>query len=485
MVDLLFTYLNIGLMGSIMILAVLLARPLLCKTPRNISCVLWMLVALRLLLPFQLESPLSLQPSQLTECPATVEHTPESPVTKQKPITNVTSTTSTVSVISEDTHSSHIQPETVISALWMCGGVTVLLYASISYGVLRFRIRDAIKSSDNTWESKRISGAFLLGYFRPRICIPTGLSLQDRGFIIAHENAHLKRGDHWWKLLGMVCLSIHWYNPLVWLSYALWCRDIEVACDERVIHSMELEERKSYSFALLNCSKRLSGFLTYPVAFGEISIKTRIRGVLTYHKPRFRSTAAALILTTLVAICFMTNPSATATATSPKPEQHAPAVETIDTPNIETVSPTETEKEFEKEPICSIEPTIKTDTAPTVPTEPTTEIPASSIVPTKTKPKQPDATQTTVTEPTTEELFIPSVTIPENIDFSTADRVDSVPQFPSYDPPIPDKEENQNIYGDTGGISLIPKEPVKTGVELPSVIIWEDISPKPGYPAFP
>lgn len=483
MADLLFAYLDIGLMGSIMILVVLLARPLLCKAPRNISCILWLLVAVRLLLPFQLESALSLQPAYLAKLPTATEPITETPVAKHETITNVVSTLPTEPAISEDTIPlSHIQPEKVVSVLWICGGVAVLLYFSFSYVALRYRMRDAVRSSDGAWESERISGAFLLGYFRPRICIPTGLNLQDRSFIIAHENAHRQRGDHWWKLLGMLCLSLHWYNPLVWLSYALWCRDIEVACDEQVIRSMELEERKSYSFALLNCGKRLSGFLAYPVAFGEISLKTRIKSVLTYRKPELRTTAMALILTALVAICFMTTPVTTVTATDPEPEQSSPVAETINPPSIETVHPTKPEQE----PVIPTEPATEPETAPTLCDEPTTE-PQEIIVPTTppVETKLPETAQTTATEPTAEELFIPSVTIFTDIDFSKIERVDTVPQFPDYQPPSADQEEHQNVYDGNEGISLIPKEPVKTGVELPRIPIWEDPSPKPGYPTFP
>lgn len=477
--ELLFTYLRIGLMGSVMILVVLLARPLLCKTTRNISCALWLLVVLRLLLPFQLESPLSLQPSQLAEFSVISQSIHRSPVDEYQPIANIGATPSTDPVISENpVPSTRVQPEWIISALWICGSVAVLLYVTISYGILRYRMRDAVRSSDDAWESERISGAFLLGYFRPRICIPPGLHPQDRRFIIAHENAHLQRGDHWWKLLGMLCLSIHWYNPLVWLGYAFWCRDIEVACDERVIRSMELEERKSYSFALLNCGKRLSGFLAYPVAFGEINLKSRIKSVLSYRKPGVWITAMALILTTLVAVCFMTTPITTATAIGPEPEQSFSVVETIDIPITETVPTTEPARA----PVNPTEPTEKPETAPIPHPEPTPEPPTENTVPTTppVETKQPETTQTTVTEPPVEEPFIPSVTIPTDIDFSKIERVDTLPQLPDFQPPSYDKEENQYGYD-----ALFSKEPVKTGVELPRVIIWEDPSPKPGYPVFP
>ena len=262
MAELFFTYLRVSFFAGIMILAVLLVRPFLRKAPRNITCILWLLVAIRLLLPFQLESPLSLQP-QLSGSAVVTDWVENFPATDYEPITDLSPSVPSDPIPPEaPLTETGIEPEAVMTVLWGCGMLAVLLYVCISYGVLRYRVRDAVKCPEGVWESDRIGGAFLLGYCKPKIYIPTELNMKDRRFILAHEQSHLKRGDHWWKLLGMLCLSIHWYNPLVWLSYALLCRDIEVACDERVIRDLELEERKSYSFALLNCGKRLSGFLT-------------------------------------------------------------------------------------------------------------------------------------------------------------------------------------------------------------------------------
>ena len=469
MADLLFTYLRIGLMGSVMILAVLLLRPLLCKAPRNISCVLWVLVILRLLLPFQLESPLSLQPQQLTETTTVTQWAETVPAPDVQPVQ-----------LEDPVIQSKIQPETLAAIVWSCGILAIGLYVSISYCLLQYRVRDAVRSSDGTWESDRIGGAFLLGYLKPRTCLPTGLSNQDRQFILAHENAHRQRGDHWWKLLGVLALSIHWYNPLVWLAYVLLCRDIEVACDQRVIRTMALEERKSYSFALLNSGKRLSGFLAYPVAFGEISLKSRIKNVLNYRKPSLCITAIALVITATVAICFMTTPEATATYF--EPEQPLPVVE------IKEIIPTE--PVTEPEPAPELDIVISTDlvTEPETPisVEPIPEIPPEPTVPTKPKtppaePKQLEVTQTATTETETVEIVLPPIT---DIDFSKVERVDTIPQFPTFDPPIEENKGNTNSDDNSGGISLVPKEPVKTGVELPSVS-WDVTSPQPGYPALP
>ena len=456
---LLFTYLRTGFFASVMILAVMLLRPLLRKAPRNISCVLWLLVILRLLLPFQLESPLSLQP-QLSEPTTVTDWVAELPATDYEPVTDFSPSVPSEPIQQETPLvKPNIEPEILITVLWGCGLLAVLLYVCISYGVLRYRIRDAVKCPEGVWESDRIGGAFLLGYCKPKIYIPAELNLKDRRFILAHEQSHLKRGDHWWKLLGMLCLSIHWYNPLVWLAYALLCRDIEVACDERVIRDLELEERKSYSFALLNCGKRLSGFLTYPVAFGEVSLKSRIKKVLNYRKPSLHITATALIMTVVVALCFMTNPT-TATVDYDEPEQ--------------IITAPVTEPEFETEPVTNTEPVAEPPVETTAPTEPVT-------VPTEPKPTQPEATQPPVTEPAPTEPSTPPVTVPADI--AEKQPTDTSPQLPTFEPP--DREEIEFEWpNDSEGISLIPKEPVKTGVELPSVS-WDVISPKPGYPAFP
>jgi len=478
---LLFTYLRTGFFASVMILVVLLLRPLLRKAPRNICCILWLLVAVRLLLPFQLESPLSLQPRYLTEAPSfTVEVAPDpSPEVTLPP---VTVPTAPPEPIEQPIESPAYKPETVYALIWIAGALAVMLYAAVSYGILRYRVRDAIKCPGNIWESDRIGGAFLLGYFQPRIYIPTGLNLQDRNFILAHEQSHLKRGDHWWKLLGMVCLSIHWYNPLVWLSYALLCRDIEVACDEQVIRNLELEERKSYSFALLSSGKRLSGFLTYPVAFGEVSLKTRIKKVLNYRKPSLWITLGAITVAGVIAVCFMTNP----TAATPLPPEENPCLVQPTQPSTEApTAPTTEVTESETQPPVETTAPSKPVTEP--PAETTTHTEPKPTLPPVTEPTTTEPTQPPVTEPATPEPTLPLVT--DLADLSKPIPVVTLPPRPSYNKPEADSDDDdygtQNDNGDTECLTLISKEPTKTGVDLPDVTIFEDFSPKPLYPPYP
>lgn len=432
MMDLLSVFFRNSLFASVMILAVLAVRPLLRKAPRNICCLLWLLVALRLLLPFQLESPLSLQPDVFEEpSQITVIVETESPAEDILPIDPP--------VIDVPQHlpseapvdpAPQFQWETVLPVLWICGALSLLIYSAVSYFILKHRVWDAVMASDGAWESDRIEGAFLLGYFLPKIYLPIGLHQQDREFIIAHERSHQSRGDHWWKLLGMLCLSIHWYNPLVWLSYALLCRDIETACDERVISTMELEQRRAYSFALLNCGKRLSGFLVYPVAFGEISLKQRIKSVLSYRKPGIWVTLGALVLAAVIVVCFMTTPD------NPEPV-------TIQKPPVTDVQPDEPDDPTEAPTLPTTEPTQVTTlptepaTEPTEPTTPATEPVTTKpeVIPTQPKPTEPKPAEPSVTLPRPTEPTVPPVTRPQPTEPSVPPV--TVPQPPKpTDPPV-------------------------------------------------
>lgn len=312
MAELLISYLRISFSASVMILAVLLVRPILRKAPRNITCLLWLLVALRLLLPFVLESPISLQPRPISEVGSVTEvvSQPILPAPDVLPEAQSSQETQLQQSVTEvQTHASvNNQPLTVMTILWCIGGLGLLIYAAVSLAVLHHRVRDAIRCPDGVWESDRIADAFLLGYWKPRIYLPIILPHGDREMVVAHERSHQSRGDQWWKLLGLICLSIHWFNPLVWLSFWLMCRDIEEACDEKVIRNLDLEKRKHYSMALLNSGKRLSGFLSYPVSFGEVDLKHRIKSVLSYRKPSLWITMGAVTMAVAIGVCFMTNP---------------------------------------------------------------------------------------------------------------------------------------------------------------------------------
>ena len=270
--------------GSVAIGAVMVLRLLLRRTPRKYICLLWLLAGIRLLLPVQVRSELSLQPSFSL------------PWTGYLP---------------------GFLP-------WIWGAVALCfgLYSLVSYFRLKARVREAVRIRGG-WESDRIHTAFILGFIRPRIYIPMGMDPQARAHILSHERTHLDKGDHWIKMIGFLALALHWFNPLVWAAYFLLCKDIELACDERVVQFMELEERKSYSSALLCCSSPGLGFAG-PVAFGEVSVKQRILTILNYRKPGFWISLLGVLAFFFVALCLVTSPPADP-AEPLTPEQQAQA----------------------------------------------------------------------------------------------------------------------------------------------------------------
>lgn len=394
-------YLQSGLFGSVIIVLTILLRYFLKQAPRKYLCILWLLAALRLLLPFHLESALSLQPYyEEPETVVSVEQSAVPPeiVTQEPPILQDEEPI----LIPEEASDTLVEPDQLLPALWLTLGFGLLAYGVISYSCLKFRVRDAVKKDDGIMESNRIAGGFLLGYFKPKIYVPADLPEQDRAFIIAHERVHKTRGDHWWKLAGFLCCCVHWYNPLVWLGYWLLCRDIEIACDERVVQDMDLDKRKAYSYALLNCGKRLSGFLVCPVAFGEVSLKQRIKNVLSYHHSGTLITAVTIVLVIFVAVCFLTTPGSD--AEKQPPESNLSTVEKADT---STLTPTTDPASIQISTLPQTEALPATDaTAPSATpavTEPVTTLPAVT---------EPSNTRPAITEsPTT----VPSATEPPTI----------------------------------------------------------------------
>ncbi len=341
------TILSNSIWGSVLILVILALRLVLWKAPPRILCMLWILAALCLLLPARPQTNVSLQPSTQT-----VQHTLEAVVSSQP--------------VQTDIPSQAPPPESrnYVPYIWAAGAGILALYTFISYWGMKIKLRTAVTDSDGVRISNRIRSAFVLGYLRPRIYLPQNLNESERTFIVAHERAHIRRADHWWKLLGFVCVCIHWFNPVVWLGYFIMCRDIETACDENVIYNMSLEERKAYSFALLNSGKRISGFSACPVAFGEISLKQRIKNVLSYRKPSFALCVVTILLVATVAVCFLT---------LPEPDTSVASVQAIE-PETE---PTETVQETTQE--TTEGPTEETAQPETQePTEPVTTPPETT-----------------------------------------------------------------------------------------------------------
>ena len=288
-----------------LVLAVLIVRTLLKKAPRALVCALWALVGIRLVCPFSFESALSLIPR--TE-PVTI-----SAASSRLPVVSTTVETppQVVDIYYESGIAPSIHPDgvmAVLGVLWLVGVFAMLAYMLISYICLRVRVREAAFLRDNIYECDSINTPFILGVFRPKIYLPSAMNEGDSELVIAHETAHLRRLDHIWKPLGFFILALHWFNPLIWLAYVLLCRDIEFACDEKVIKQLGADIKKSYSEALINCSVPRKTISACPLAFGEVGVKARIKNVLNYKKPAFWIIIVALVLLTAVAVCFLTDP---------------------------------------------------------------------------------------------------------------------------------------------------------------------------------
>lgn len=302
--------LNMSISACWLILAVILLRLLLKKAPKWISVVLWGLVGLRLVLPFSLQSVLSLIPSAEVISPSIgyAQH-PEinSGVSVIDNAVNPTLGTSLAT-----TPMNSVNPMQIVLYLgglvWVGGIVILLLYGLISYLRLRRKVAEAIPYEKNTWLCDQVKTPFILGVFRPRIYLSSGLNEEETAYVLAHEHAHLRRKDHLWKPLGFLLLTVYWFNPLIWVAYMLLCRDIEAACDEKVISYMGMMEKKAYANALVSCSMQRRLILACPLAFGEVGVKERVRGVLNYRKPAFWIIVAALIACVVIAVCFLTNP---------------------------------------------------------------------------------------------------------------------------------------------------------------------------------
>ena len=303
--------LNLSISASWLVLAVLVLRLVSKRSPKWMNVLLWGIVALRLMLPFSIESALSLIPSAETVSPAVVQFDPAPTIT------------SGVSVIDNAVNPSlsgrfaaaplaSVNPLYVWTYLagwvWLIGLGAMLLYALVSYLRLRRRVSVSLCVRENIYLCDAISSPFILGVVKPHIYLPSGLDEVQRQNVLSHERAHLARRDHWWKPLGFALLAVYWFNPVLWLAYTLLCRDIELACDERVIRTMDESAVKTYSTVLLACSMPRKAVITCPLAFGEVGVKERVRNALHYKKPAFWVVAASVAVCVVVAVCFLTNP---------------------------------------------------------------------------------------------------------------------------------------------------------------------------------
>ncbi len=305
MKDLFLQLLDMSITASFLVVAVVILRLVLKKAPKNMTILLWVPVAIRLLCPVSVESVFSLIPEK-EFVPAYQEATniPTVIVEDAAGIPMSPAPTPTTDILS------------IISIVWIVGVVAMLAYTLVTYGILKYRMRESMPLEGRVWLSDRAQTPYILGVIMPKIYVPSAMSKVDREYVLAHENAHLSRGDHLLKPLAFLLLSVYWFNPLMWVAYILLCRDMEMACDERVIRDYDDTSKvKAYSQVLVRCSVPNRSLAACPVAFGETAVKSRVKAILCYKKPTFWITLITALVGVVLVVCFLTDPESGQAAT--------------------------------------------------------------------------------------------------------------------------------------------------------------------------
>lgn len=327
---------NRSIAASWIVIAVLILRFCLKKAPKWVNVLLWGIVAVRLIFPFSIESALSLIPSAETVSPSIMMETAPSVQTGVPALDQVINPVIDHSLSPAPGASANPLQIwiSVLTVIWLLGVAALFLYSAVSYRRLRRRVCEAVILRDNIYQSENVCSPFVLGIIRPKIYLPYHMDKREMDHVIAHEQTHIRRRDHWWKPLGFLLLTVHWFNPLLWLGYILLCRDIELACDEKVIREMGSEQRADYTQALVSCSVSRRSIAACPLAFGEVGIKERVKSVMNYKKPAFWIVLASAVVCAVAAVCFLTDP---------KTERSSPSVGD----NVSGLGPAQTEKWFD------------------------------------------------------------------------------------------------------------------------------------------
>lgn len=305
--------LNMSITANWMVLAVIAVTLIFKRIPKWINCLLWGLAGLRLILPFSFESIFSLAPSaDALDESILISQTPS--IDSGIPIINQTVNPALSQGFAPDNTASSAPMQIfmfILSVVWLAGIAAMLIYGAVSYIKIKRKTSESINLKDNIYYCDNIDTPFILGIIKPKIYIPSGMDESYIDYIISHESAHLKRKDHIWKPLGFLILSFYWFNPVLWAAYILLCRDIEKACDEKVIKNMDAEDKKCYSEAIVASSTHRRMIMARPLAFGEVGVKARIKNMSSYKKPTLWIIIAAVILSVILSVCFLTNPKTT------------------------------------------------------------------------------------------------------------------------------------------------------------------------------
>ena len=338
MSELFLKILNMSIAAGWLILAVVLLRLVLKKAPKWICVLLWGLVAIRLICPFSFESILSLIPSAETVSPEIMTAAKPEIHTGISVLNSAVNPVISRSFAPEPTASANpLQIWTAVAAVvWAAGMAAMVIYMAVSYLLVHRRVNTAVRRKDNIYQSENVESPFVLGVIRPRIYLPFAIGEEELSYVVAHEQTHIRRGDHLWKPFGFLLLTVYWFSPLMWLAYILLCRDIEFACDEKVIREMDSDAKADYSQALVACSVHRRRIAACPLAFGEVGVKARVRSVLNYKKPAFWIILIAFISCAVVAVCFLTDPKSDEKTEPTATAQETPTVVNTYTTDLKT-----------------------------------------------------------------------------------------------------------------------------------------------------
>ena len=437
--------------ASVLTAVVMILRLVLKKAPKNMTIWLWTPVLIRLICPFSPESAFSLMPrsevvpvygGSVAEQISVTAGVPEGLPTIQ--------TASSPDILS------------VVSVVWLVGVIGMLVYTLVTYGVLKHRMKESIPLEGRVWLSDRAATPYILGIFSPKIYLPSSMASRDRNCVLAHEQAHLQRGDHIVKPLAFLLLSVYWFNPVMWVAYILLCRDIEMACDERVIRGYDTTEKiKAYSDVLMRCSVSTRSLAACPVAFGETAVASRIRAVLRYKKPKFWIMLTTVLVAAAVSLCFLTDPQ-NSDAASHKPPDEPPVIVTQSTALPSPTTAAITLRQTETPSTTTLNTTQKTTTTAVTTTTAPTTVPATAAptVPTAVYTEPPTTAATTT--PPSQQVVMSSFdfTLPELV------KPPTLPSSYEYNPKTESTKSGISVYGE----DIVPK------ASHPNIPV-----PRPGY----
>ena len=347
------TLLTMSATAAVVALVVMVLRLPLKKVPRWVTCALWGVVLLRMVLPAGLSLPVSLVPQGVSSgayveqvLPPATDQTavPDTPSTAVSPAEGGTQT-ATPAPAAPSVEVTPVQAPhwpAVVTGIWAAGCGACLLWAALSYWRLRRQVAEAVRVEPGVYETDQLPSPFVCGFFRPRIYLPAGLDVADRTYVLLHEKAHLRRWDHRTKVLAWLALSVHWFNPVLWVAYRLFCRDVEAACDQAVIRTFNREDTARYAEALLHLGRRTPLPAVLPLAFGEEDAKHRIRGVLTYRRPAFWLVLAAAAACVVAAVLLLSDRNPTEPQLDGEPVTSGQVVQVLELDAPWTASPTAT-----------------------------------------------------------------------------------------------------------------------------------------------